>query len=143
MTVNEIEEIEKRDSRFQEFSYNEDYEKKIEAKMDERFAQLEARLGEIFGNNRKGRGKGKKVLSPQPSSSEAACERLKAYVKDIQGSRASTSSSLFTDDEDLPLRPKRPRVRTTTKTVYIKKIDCLINNTSVDQGIYLFHLMLK
>ncbi len=139
--MNESEDIET-NSRFHEFAQNEEYEKKIEAKMDERFARLEARLGEIFGKNGKGRGKGKgkRVMSPQPSTSELGRQRLKSYLKDIEGSRASTSSTLFTDDEDLPLRPKRQRVRTTTKTVYIKKIDCLINNTSVDQGIYLFTL---
>ncbi len=106
---------------------------------------MEVRMENIFAScfeqqlNKRGNGKpkGKKIQVPQPSTSQAANERMRSYLNDIRGTPSNSSNSLFTDDEDLPLRPRRNQrqTATTTKTVYIKKLDCQINNTSVDQGI--------
>ena len=149
MTVTETEK-KKDDSRYREFSHSDDYQKQ----MDERFARIEAQFSQIAqslektvkGKGKTVKGKGKQVQNPQPSVSEACAQRLRSYMNDIQGSRGSRGSSstgLMTEDEDLPLRPQRNQPKATTKTVYIKKIDCQINNTSIDQGNLLISKMLK
>jgi hypothetical protein len=108
----------------------------MEARMEEKFLNCFTRQLNTKG---KGRGKGKNLQVPQPSVSEAATQRMTSYLNDIRAT--PSTSSMFTDDEDLPLRPRRnqttTRTTTTTKTVFIKKIDCQINNTSIDQGIFL------
>ena len=140
MTVTEKKE-KKDDSRFREFTES-DYDSYIAQKLDERFSRIEqqfARIEQQFDKKGKGRGKGKKNQHPQPSVSEAREQRLRSYMNDIRACPSTSSSGLFTEDEDLPLRPKRNQTTpalTTTKTVYIKKIDCQINNTSVDQGTF-------
>ena len=60
-------------------------------------------------------------------------------MNDLRASSSTSSTGLLTEDDDMPLRPRKKQATTftTTKTVYIKKIDCQINNTSVDQGIYI------
>jgi hypothetical protein len=110
----------------------------MEARMEEKFLNCFSRQLNCRG---KGRGKGKKIQDLQPSVSEAASQRMQSYLNDIRATPSTSSSGLFTDDEDLPLRPRRDqtttRTTTTTKTVYIKKIDCQINNNSIDQGTHL------
>ncbi len=129
------------DSRYREFTQSE-LEDYYEKKFHERMNQMEQRFLDCFSTHidrkGKGRGKGKKPQVPQPSVSEAANQRMASYLNDIRATPSTSSRSLFTDDEDLPLRPRRNQTitATTTKTVYIKKIDCQINNTSIDQGTY-------
>lgn len=146
--MTETERVEQnQDSRFREFTQSEledYYEKKFHERMNEMEARMEEKFLNCFsthlGRKGKGKGKGKKPQVPQPSVSEAANQRMASYLNDIRATPSTSSRSLFTDDEDLPLRPRRnqttTRTTTTTKTVYIKKIDCQINNTSIDQGTY-------
>ena len=111
--------------------------------MEEQFLFMQQQLAKKGTGKGKGKGKGgkgKQVQQPQPSVSEACAQRLQAYVNDIGAPSSRSSTSLLTEDEDLPLRRRRNQaktIRATTKTVYIKRIDCQINNNSVDQGIYI------
>ena len=125
MTVTEKKE-KKDDMRFREFTES-DYESYIAQKLDERFSRIEeqfARIEQQFDKKGKGRGKGKKILHPQPSVSEAREQRLRSYMNDIRESPSASSSGLLTEDEAVPLRPRRNQTTTTalttTKTVYIK-----------------------
>jgi len=121
-----------RNDRFIQFPPNDiDFQRRLDerfSRMEEQFALIASQLG------KKSQGKGKKIQKPQPSTSGAAASRLRSYMHEI-GASSRASSDLFTDDEDRPLRPRPLQNQLTTeKTIYIKKIECFLNNTPIDQG---------
>ena len=109
----------------------------FERRFDERFSRMEEQFAIIASQiGKKSQGKGKKIQKPQPSTSGAAASRLRSYMHEIGAVPSSRASSdLFTDDEDRPLRPRPSQNQLTIeKTIYIKKIECFLNNTPIDQG---------
>ena len=110
----------------------------FERRFDERFSRMEEQFAIIASQiGKKSQGKGKKIQKPQPSTSAAAAaSRLRSYMNEIGAVGSSRASSdLMTDDEDRPLRSRPLQNQLTTeKTIYIKKIECFLNNTPIDQG---------
>ena len=131
MTVSQNE---TRNDRFHQFpDSGVDFEKRL----DERFSRIEEQFALIASQiGKKSQCKGKRLQKPQPSSSAAAASRLRSYMHDLTAASTSRASSeIFTEDEDRPLRPRSSQNQTsTTKTIFIQKIDCFINNTPIDQG---------
>ena len=125
---------ETRNERFHQFP---DSDADFEKRLDDRFSRIEEQFALIASQmGKKSQCKGKRLQKPQPSSSAAASSRLRSYMHDIAAASTSRASSdLFTDDDDRPLRPRPSQNQSaTTKTIFIQKIDCFLNNTPIDQG---------
>jgi hypothetical protein len=129
-------------------------ETNLEKKIDDRMDRFERKMFDLFSvltekqviqptNKGKGRGKGKKKCDDAASNSDSAINRINEFINQsvetsagASSSRASTrsknqrdldiESDLFTEDAG-PVLPKA-----TKKTIFIQKVDCQLNSTSID-----------
>ncbi len=130
-------------------------EKKIENKIDQRFEAFERKFLPFLSafaekhttsSKGKGRGKGKKKCDDAnvESTSDPGLSRLNEFIDASAEpcassvSRSSTRSKSRRDldiESDLFTEDGQPfsSVRATKKTIYIQKVDCQLNSTSLDQ----------
>ncbi len=77
------------------------------------------------------------VQSERPSRSCAAKSPNQRDPKPCT-SRCSINDDMWTEDQSIRSSQESTRVNETTKTVYIKKVECQINQTPIDQVFILF-----